>query len=196
MIFAELAMRGQLVEPRIGHGDAADIGLDGAERIVGRLRRLRSAVSALNRVDLPTLGRPTMPQLKPMSYAFDSSARRLRRRREKRHPAHVSFVDLAATLGQQRRLRRPARRAPWAASRSLAIALVGLEIAQHPVQHEVLVAGMADADAHAAIVVAEMGIDVADAVVAAGAAALLDADLARRQVELVVEHHDVGRAGS
>jgi len=30
----------ELVESRIGHGDAADIGLDGAERIVGRLRRL------------------------------------------------------------------------------------------------------------------------------------------------------------
>src|SRR5262249_15198230 len=30
----------ELVQPRIGHGDAADIGLDGAEWIVGRLRRL------------------------------------------------------------------------------------------------------------------------------------------------------------
>lgn len=32
---------GQLVEPRIGHCDIADIGLDRAERIVRRLRRLR-----------------------------------------------------------------------------------------------------------------------------------------------------------
>jgi hypothetical protein len=31
----------QRVEPRIGHRDLADVGLDRAERIIGRLRRLR-----------------------------------------------------------------------------------------------------------------------------------------------------------
>ena len=36
-----LADRGELVEPRIGHRDLADIRLDGAERIVRRLRRRR-----------------------------------------------------------------------------------------------------------------------------------------------------------
>ena len=32
-------MLGQLVEPRVGHADVADVGLDGAERIVGGLGR-------------------------------------------------------------------------------------------------------------------------------------------------------------
>ena len=54
-----------LVEPRIGLRDAADIGLDRAEGIVRGLRGLR-LVSALNRVDLPTFGRPTIPQRKPI----------------------------------------------------------------------------------------------------------------------------------
>ena len=36
-----LADRCQLVEPLVRHADLADIGLDGAERIVGRLRRRR-----------------------------------------------------------------------------------------------------------------------------------------------------------
>jgi hypothetical protein len=59
---------GQLVEPRIGHRHLADIGLDGAEREIRRLRR-GGAVSALNSVDLPTFGSPTMPILKPMRAA-------------------------------------------------------------------------------------------------------------------------------
>ena len=36
---ADLAMARDLVEPRVGHRDPADIGLDRAERIIGRLRR-------------------------------------------------------------------------------------------------------------------------------------------------------------
>ena len=39
MISLDLAMRGQRVQPRLGHRHVADVGLDGAERIVGRLRR-------------------------------------------------------------------------------------------------------------------------------------------------------------
>src|SRR5450755_1840068 len=46
---------------------------------------------------------------------------------------------------------------------------------------------MADADAHPAIAVADMGIDVTQPVMAAGAAALLHADAAGGEVELVVE---------
>ncbi len=38
---ADLATRGDLVEPRVGHRDPADVGLDRAERIIGRLRRRR-----------------------------------------------------------------------------------------------------------------------------------------------------------
>ena len=50
---------------------------------------------------------------------------------------------------------------------------------------------MADADAHAAIVVAAMGRDRAQAVMAGIAAADLHAQLAGRQVELVVEDRHV-----
>ena len=41
MILAEPGDRGELVEARVGDRDLADVGLDRAERIVGRLRRLR-----------------------------------------------------------------------------------------------------------------------------------------------------------
>jgi hypothetical protein len=34
------ADRRKLVEPRVGHRDLADVGLDRAERVIGRLRRL------------------------------------------------------------------------------------------------------------------------------------------------------------
>ena len=38
-LLRRLGDRRDLVEPRVGHGDAADVGLDRAERIVRRLRR-------------------------------------------------------------------------------------------------------------------------------------------------------------
>ena len=37
MISFELAIAASVVEPRVGHGDVADVGLDGAERIIRRL---------------------------------------------------------------------------------------------------------------------------------------------------------------
>ena len=46
---ADLAMRGDRVEPLVGHGDAADVGLDRAERIVRRLRRCRFGQSVEKR---------------------------------------------------------------------------------------------------------------------------------------------------
>src|SRR3546814_12933302 len=64
------------------------------------------------------------------------------------------------------------------------------EVAQHVAVHQVLVAGMADAQAHAPELLADVSRQRADAVVAAGAAALLHADLAGREVDLVVEHDD------
>ena len=54
------------LQPLVRHGDAADVRLDGAERDSWPPAPPRVAVSALNSVDLPTFGRPTMPQLKPM----------------------------------------------------------------------------------------------------------------------------------
>ncbi len=38
MIWAELGDRGKLIEPRVGHGNFADVGLDGAEGIVRGFR--------------------------------------------------------------------------------------------------------------------------------------------------------------
>ena len=50
---------GEHVEPRVGHLHDAGVGLDGGEGIVRHQRP--AEVSALKRVDLPTLGRPTIP---------------------------------------------------------------------------------------------------------------------------------------
>src|SRR5271166_947537 len=60
------------------------------------------------------------------------------------------------------------------------------EIAQHEIMDERLVAGMADAEPYAAVVVADMGGDRAQAVVARVAAADLDPHLGGREVEFVV----------
>ena len=65
------------------------------------------------------------------------------------------------------------------------------EIGQHVAVHQFLDAGMTDAEPHAAIVVADMRGDRAQAVMAGNAAADLDPHLRRRQFELVVEHGDV-----
>src|ERR1700722_1592055 len=65
------------------------------------------------------------------------------------------------------------------------------EIAQHVMLDHVLVAGMTGADAHAAIVVADVLGDRAQPVVAGNAAADFDPDLGRPQVDLVVEHRDL-----
>src|SRR5580700_260279 len=65
------------------------------------------------------------------------------------------------------------------------------EIAQHVMLDHVLVAGMTDADAHAAIVVADVLGDRAQSVVTGNATADFDPDLGRPQVDLVVEHRDL-----
>src|SRR5262245_5526659 len=59
--------------------------------------------------------------------------------------------------------------------------------------HQLLHAGMADADAHAAKIIADMLVKRADAIVAARASAGLDPDLSRRKVDLVVENGEGGR---
>ena len=66
------------------------------------------------------------------------------------------------------------------------------EVAQHVIVNQRLVAGMADADAHPLIVVADMGGDRAQAVVAGVAAADLDPHFRRREVELVVNDDQRG----
>ena len=73
------------------------------------------------------------------------------------------------------------------------VALALGKIAEHVRVHHLLDAGMADADPHPAVVVADMRGDRAQPVVAGDAAAGLHPHLARRQFELVVEHDDVGQ---
>ena len=53
-----------------------------------------------------------------------------------------------------------------------------------------LVAGMADAEAHALVIVADMGGDRAQAVMAGVAAADLDPHLGGREIEFVVQHDE------
>ena len=74
------APRSQAFEPRIGHRHHAEVRIDRAERVIGR-RRSRGLVMALKSVDLPTFGRPTMPQLKPMDRRSHSLAEGLPRPR-------------------------------------------------------------------------------------------------------------------
>ena len=38
MSFCELRQLGKRLQPRIGHGDDAHVGIDGAKRVIGRLR--------------------------------------------------------------------------------------------------------------------------------------------------------------
>src|SRR6185437_5585552 len=65
------------------------------------------------------------------------------------------------------------------------------EVLQDVMLSHVLVAGMADAEAHAAIFVADMRRDRTQAVVAGIAATGFYPQLARRQIEFVVENDDV-----
>ncbi len=71
--------------------------------------------------------------------------------------------------------------------------LAGRRLAEHEAHHLVLVARMADADAQAVEVrvIAELVLDVFQAVVAAVAAAELDFCHAGRQIQLVVRHQDL-----
>ena len=103
------------------------------------------SVSALKRVDLPTLGRPTIPQLKPMA-----PLARLR------CAAAPGPAPPWAVAGQQRHLVHEAgvvaadqerRRLGDGVEHRQEPVLIGLgEVAQHMAQHDVLVARMADAD--------------------------------------------------
>ena len=179
-------------------------------------RRRASAVSALNRVDLPTLGSPTMPHLKPMvseSITSRTSGEACRRgprlpqvvaSRRSPHPCACAGRARAA----HRRFRLPAawrgdaglelvvgafgkigRGLGDGAEQRLEPVVLGFrEVVQHLVRHQILAAGMADADAHAHIVVADMGGDRAQAVMAGDAAAGLHPHLAGDEIELVMEH--------
>src|SRR5271165_28793 len=64
------------------------------------------------------------------------------------------------------------------------------EVTQHVIMNERLVAGVADADPHALVVVADMGADRAQSVMAGIAAADLYPDLGGREIEFVVNNEE------
>jgi hypothetical protein len=74
---------GQRREPRIGHADRRRHSARWCRTDSWRACAAAVWVRALNRVDLPTLGRPTMPHLKPITAVPCSSSgpRSLLRRR-------------------------------------------------------------------------------------------------------------------
>src|SRR5690606_36242255 len=121
-------------------------------------------VNALNKVDLPTLGKPTMPQLKPISI-LDFECVKLSHR----------ACPLAADRQRQRRYCRIERALDTDA-------LIGARLVQHVAGNLVGAAGMTDADTQAMkTIVAEPRDDVAHAI-AAAAATLFEARAAGRQV--------------
>src|SRR5262245_40637642 len=155
------------------------------------------AVSGLKTVDLPTLERPRMPPVKPMTLLGSITPR-------------VSLVGPFRLLGNKESLGLHGEMHLVLEARILAFRqqlgvvrddgaqrfdprpLVLGEVVEHVGLDQVLQAGMPDADAHAPILVADMRRDRAQPVVAGDAAAGLDPHLAGREVDLVVHHHDVG----
>ena len=61
-------------EPRVRHRHDADVRVDRAKRIIAA-SALRVRVTALNRVDLPTLGSPTIPAFSIISSAPNAGKR-------------------------------------------------------------------------------------------------------------------------
>src|ERR1700750_2340608 len=68
------------------------------------------------------------------------------------------------------------------------------EIRQHVTVHQFLDAGMADPQPHAAIFIADMGRNRTQTIVTGDAAADLDANLAWRQFEFILEYGDLALA--
>ena len=142
-------------------------------------------VSALKSVDLPTLGKPTMPHLRLM--ASIPCALRVCSSSIARSKSPAAIAGHASSAAVDRGVDRRA--------------LVGARRLQHVVDDVLLrnrrVARMADADAQAPeIRRAELRRDVAQAVVAGDAAAELHLRLAGREIELVVDDEDLRRARS
>ena len=89
-------------------------------------------------------------------------------------------------LGQQRRI------VGQSTTQSLdPIALVAVEIRQHEMMDERLIAGMTNPEPHAAIIIAAQGRDRAQAIVPGIAATRLNTHLAARQIEFVMKHDDI-----
>src|SRR5690606_39233078 len=150
------------------------------------------AASALKSVDLPTLGKPTMPHLIPML------PWRLK------VPALLRRLAFGRSLAAVQPVRRPLRafldedREDLDGVRDRGndqLFLFGRSALEHVV-HDLVAAPrsrMADADAQPPEILADVLGDVADAVVAGMAAIELQLRAARRQIDLVVYDEDVRR---
>src|SRR5690606_12762163 len=107
-------------------------------------------VNALNRVDLPTFGRPTMPHVMPMVLSGPVGVQLLH-----------GFVEVAGH-GQRQHVERVV---DGATDENV---VVGRRASEHPAGHPVLVPGVADADAQTMeTTVAEQAHGVAQPVLAA-----------------------------
>ena len=127
---------------------------------------------ALKSVDLPTFGSPTIPQRMAI--------------RLSRAAVQLGHGALRALLDEDRHA--VGRRA----HRLEDEILFGARRArQHVIDHLGLVAGMPDAEPQAPEILADVRDDVAQPVVAAVTAAVLQAHGADRQIELIVRHQDL-----
>ena len=207
------------VEPRVGNGHLADIRLDGAERIVGGLRR-RALGQRVEQGGLADIGQPDDAAFEshgqsaftrrtsggaspPGCLAARSSSRPARRLAARaglgarsgllggglglHRMRHARLELVGGAFGEIRRLggdRAEQRLEP----RSVRLG----EIVQHVMRDQVPLPGMADADAHPHIVVADMRRERSEPVMAGDPAARLHPHLAGREIELVMEHHHVG----
>src|SRR5258706_2419985 len=187
-------------------------------------------VSALNSVDLPTFGRPTIPQRRLMSSFYllllaeqgteEALLLRLWLWFRLRHGLGLrSWLGLGHRLGSfglfldrlgllflfhamqflHRALHVPGyalrQYLDAAADRLVDLrAILRRGLVQHVIGDRVLVAGVADPQAQAPIVVRTESLgNVLQAVVAGDAAALLDLRRARLEIKLVVHHEDLRR---
>ena len=136
--------RRQLVEPRIRHGHVADIGLDGAEGIVRRLRRrgLRQRVEQRRLADIGQSDDAAFETHHASFFGFRLLLRRMKHQRHLVHEARIVVAcasqgvasAIASSIGTSQSSSALEKfRSTWPCTRRF-------------------VAGMADADAHAAIV--------------------------------------------
>ena len=132
---------------------------------------------------MPTLGKPTMPHLNPiiLSFFVFGGAFSFGGFEQQRHLAHETGIVI---LGQQR---RGFDHGVQHRHQPIYIALG--EILQHMAGDQIFLAGMAHADAHPAVIRSQRGGDGAQAVLPGIAAAGLHFQLAGREIDLVMDHH-------
>ena len=195
MICPDLRECCELVEPRIGHRHFADIRLDGAERIVRRLRRRRCGqrieqrrLADIRQSDNSTFESHDVSEFLREDQSGRSASLGLRvvealgLHREMNLVLKTRILALRDQIGIVR---------DDVAQRRHPVLLALGEIVEHVGMDQILVTRVTDTDAHPPILIADMRADRTQAVVTCDAAADLDPHLGRRQVDFVVKHDDV-----